>query len=447
PVKITDQVRGDQVVTEGGDLHLFCKVTGRPAPSITWTKVPTGVSTEIKHYGPTWDFTNVSVADSGTYSCVADNKVEDPVRGQAVKVIVFAHVSISATHDEYIVVVGESVTLNCKAKGNPLPSYTWTPCGQDQVCNKNTFVIPQVSKDANYTCEAANEYSNDSKSYRVFIGGSLINVTLFSESESCANGGYDLASLLKRLSEMMNKVFAGTPSYESVYLIDFRCGSVIVDLALKFTIPTKEQAVITILRNAAVVGRLEDFSVRGFNENAVGPTTPSSSLDESSELQNETKAVTIWIIVGAVFGSVAALAAAGILVWWACRKRRLNRKGTEGAAIRGSTNRKSSNERRGNTNIAIELPKPSQSHYMALDDRSRSQAIANTIQNNSPHRAEQISEYTSLNAYTCPWEISREHVMIKQIVGKGAFGQVAKATAVGLQGRPKKALVADKMLK
>ena len=35
----------------------------------------------------------------------------------------------------------------------------------------------------------------------------------------------------------------------------------------------------------------------------------------------------------------------------------------------------------------------------------------------------------------------------KQIIGKGAFGQVAKATAVNLQGRAKKMLVAVKMLK
>ncbi|PFX12412.1 Tyrosine-protein kinase Srms [Stylophora pistillata] len=145
--------------------------------------------------------------------------------------------------------------------------------------------------------------------------------------------------ILKKIL-VINKVFAGTPSYESVELIDFRCGSVTVGLDLKFNMPTRERTVITILHNAAVDGRFEDFSVRRFNENAVGPTTPGSSLD-----------VTIWIIVGAVFGSVAALAAAGILVWWSCRKRRLDRKGTEGAAIRGSTNRKSSNERRGNTNV------------------------------------------------------------------------------------------------
>ena len=35
---------------------------------------------------------------------------------------------------------------------------------------------------------------------------------------------------------------------------------------------------------------------------------------------------------------------------------------------------------------------------------------------------------------------------IKQIVGKGAFSQVAKAAADNLQGRTKKTLVAIKML-
>ena len=39
---------------------------------------------------------------------------------------------------------------------------------------------------------------------------------------------------------------------------------------------------------------------------------------------------TIGIVVGAVFGSVAALAVAGILVWRTCRKKRRISKGTEG---------------------------------------------------------------------------------------------------------------------
>ena len=80
---------------------------------------------------------------------------------------------------------------------------------------------------------------------------------------------------------------------------------------------------------------------------------------------------------------------------------------------------------------------------MALDDRIRSQVIADA----RPLSTEQISEYASLNPHTRSWGIPREHVTIKQIVGKGAFGQVAKATAVNLEGRAKKTLVAVKMLK
>ena len=39
---------------------------------------------------------------------------------------------------------------------------------------------------------------------------------------------------------------------------------------------------------------------------------------------------TVCIIVGAVCGSVAALAVAGVLVWWTCKKKRRNIKSTEG---------------------------------------------------------------------------------------------------------------------
>ena len=80
---------------------------------------------------------------------------------------------------------------------------------------------------------------------------------------------------------------------------------------------------------------------------------------------------------------------------------------------------------------------------MALDDRTRSRVMADA----SPLSTEQISEYVSFNLCTRSSEIPREHVTIRQIVEKGAFGQVAKATAVNLQGRAEKTLVAVKMLK
>ncbi|XP_068685610.1 tyrosine kinase receptor Cad96Ca-like isoform X2 [Montipora foliosa] len=56
-------------------------------------------------------------------------------------------------------------------------------------------------------------------------------------------------------------------------------------------------------------------------------------------------------------------------------------------------------------------------------------------------------QYAPVNPSTRSWEIPRHHVTIEKIIGKGAFGQVAKATADGLRGMPHKIIVAVKMLK
>ena len=57
------------------------------------------------------------------------------------------------------------------------------------------------------------------------------------------------------------------------------------------------------------------------------------------------------------------------------------------------------------------------------------------------------ADYVPLNPLTRCWEVPRHHVTIEKVIGKGAFGQVAKGTAVGLQGRPETTAVAIKMLK
>ena len=56
----------------------------------------------------------------------------------------------------------------------------------------------------------------------------------------------------------------------------------------------------------------------------------------------------------------------------------------------------------------------------------------------------QIGDYAPLHP---SWEVPRDHVTIDKIVGKGAFGQVAKGKAVELRGRSGLTTVAIKMLK
>ena len=50
-----------------------------------------------------------------------------------------------------MVVVQQSLTLNCEADRNPPPTYTWTPCNDsEQVYDKNTLDISQVLNDTSW---------------------------------------------------------------------------------------------------------------------------------------------------------------------------------------------------------------------------------------------------------------------------------------------------------
>ena len=85
---------------------------------------------------------------------------------------------------------------------------------------------------------------------------------------------------------------------------------------------------------------------------------------------------------------------------------------------------------------------PASTQYTSLDEARCSHNLPKDIKNTS-----QISEYAPLHPSTLSCEISRKNVTIEKIIGKGAFGQVAKGSAIGLRGRPQTTLVAVKMLK
>ena len=57
------------------------------------------------------------------------------------------------------------------------------------------------------------------------------------------------------------------------------------------------------------------------------------------------------------------------------------------------------------------------------------------------------NEYAALDLRTRSWEVAREDVIVEKIIGKGAFGQVAKGTAKNLSFRSGTGNVAIKMLK
>ena len=70
-----------------------------------------------------------------------------------------------------------------------------------------------------------------------------------------------------------------------------------------------------------------------------------------------------------------------------------------------------------------------------------------TLDNPQVERSSLGADYAPLHPSTRSWEIPRNSVTIEKVIGKGAFGQVAKGTAIDLWGSPGNTPVAVKMLK
>jgi len=85
-----------------------------------------------------------------------------------------------------------------------------------------------------------------------------------------------------------------------------------------------------------------------------------------------------------------------------------------------------------------------ESQYTSLSQASRSKNASEDKGDNVSSHAAQSSQYAPLHPSTRSWEVPRQHVTLEKIIGKGAFGQVAKGTAIDLRGRPGKTLVAIK---
>ena len=88
-----------------------------------------------------------------------------------------------------------------------------------------------------------------------------------------------------------------------------------------------------------------------------------------------------------------------------------------------------------------------QSQYTSLEQASRLQNASEVRGSNVSTNTAQSSQYAPLHPSTRSWEVPRQHVTVEKIIGKGAFSQVAKGTAINLRGRPGKTLLAIKMLK
>ncbi|XP_067030317.1 fibroblast growth factor receptor 1-A-like isoform X2 [Acropora muricata] len=421
----------NQIISPPAELTLKCSADGKPKPTITWRRVSDNAVV-------TMPLNITGEKDRGSYRCTADNGVGKPLIKD---VFVDVHFPPMVKLPSKVFVGREqTASLICEVEGNLTPIISWSPCdGKNVFCDERYLNISKVQNTrANYTCTARNAVGVDSATILLLIGGKNVYLR-FSVSEECDNKD----SVWKILQKELDKVFTNTQSYSGGELIVVRCGSLTFDVVLKFSIKVAEDDTISIIQNAIVDGKLGELSVNVSHIIGISPVgqsstaaVPPSTAPKSDEHSFNSLVVGISIGVGVLIAVVV-----GSVILWVLRRRNSRKENTKGDNEMTPKERTEEYEiSPGRLVKADDAPESSISKptYVNLQEVTQHPKMDSDPRHN---------EYAPLDLRTRSWEVAREDVIVEKIIGKGAFGQVAKGTAKNLSFRSGTRNVAIKMIK
>ena len=117
---------GPSYVTEGSNATLpTCRVMGYPEPVVTWRKLFGELPQARAHYNNSvLKISDVRKSDSETYVCSAVNLLGNVERKTQLVVISLPVFTVKAP-DKVAVGIGDTLTLNCSARGDQRPVISW----------------------------------------------------------------------------------------------------------------------------------------------------------------------------------------------------------------------------------------------------------------------------------------------------------------------------------
>ncbi|KAG9330408.1 hypothetical protein JZ751_025521 [Albula glossodonta] len=182
---------------EGSDVHLACRANKHLYRSLSWRRATPLNGPEPQGPAPlselwTGEFshtlrlslTNLTVEDSGTYSCSAKNLLsgEELHLETQLKVIALEAPVLLQNLSDCSVNVSSSVTLSCTAHGVPHPQVTWYKdhrrlqqgSGIMLAAGGGTLHIERITAEDEgmYTCEATNERGSVESSAYIWVDDS-----------------------------------------------------------------------------------------------------------------------------------------------------------------------------------------------------------------------------------------------------------------------------------
>ncbi|MBN3312119.1 HMCN1 protein, partial [Atractosteus spatula] len=168
-VQIPPTIRSSETessVVENSQALLLCVADGVPQPVISWEKEGTALSDTSGRYTvlPSGELIihNAEVADSGRFTCVANNAVGQD--SKTVSLIVQTHPAFTELLGDVSLNKGERLVLTCAVIGVPPPRVSWAfnnniiPAHYDHANGRSELIIERASKDdsGTYSCIADN---------------------------------------------------------------------------------------------------------------------------------------------------------------------------------------------------------------------------------------------------------------------------------------------------
>ncbi|XP_060552023.1 hemicentin-1-like isoform X2 [Ruditapes philippinarum] len=170
-------------VVVNGNLTVLCRVTGVPVPTISWFKdgedldVDSLDNVEVDNEGQELTIYSAQVGDTALYTCRAVNEAGESDISYQVDVQVPPTIDGDEVDNNPHVVLGNSIVLNCPAKGVPTPNIIWMKGGQPIDLSTNSHLTVEADgqrlviersklTDSDvFTCIAANQAGSLEQDY------------------------------------------------------------------------------------------------------------------------------------------------------------------------------------------------------------------------------------------------------------------------------------------
>ncbi|XP_073326585.1 cell adhesion molecule L1-like a isoform X2 [Pagrus major] len=163
-----------QLTVIGSDVHIKCSVTGKPPPDITWRRNGELFRDDPDNNRRVLDDTvvihNATPEDSAIYQCDASNIHGSILANINIMVTNMAPRILTRDYQEYAVVLGGDITMNCSVFGSPPPEISWSRYenpgpmeGERFSQNGSLQIIIADKKDSGkYVCVASNREGKSS---------------------------------------------------------------------------------------------------------------------------------------------------------------------------------------------------------------------------------------------------------------------------------------------